>query len=326
MIKTYTSAELSNERYHSEEFPQASGSILAEILETSPAEYIGRERKETAAMNDGTSAHCCILEPKRFKETYVRGIDPADYPDALEGNKMLEAWLKERGVKCSGKTKAELLGMIDSTGETPQILQRVIDKHNAESADAGLSVVSPSSYDMIIKMRSALKKGGYVFTPEMKMEISFIGERLKCRMDTIVPPGEMAPDGVISKNGEIWDYKTTLHVNPRKFATEAITRGYWLKMAIQSDLFEEEYGNPPDRVVLLAQSKKGNHYLPQAYSLDSQQLEAGREDYRAALGMLDICKSTNVWFGYGGGVIPLPTPGWAAYERGFEDTIEIIEE
>lgn len=322
----YTSTELSNERYHSEEFPQASGSVLAEIISTCPAEFIGRERKESAALTEGSAAHMCILEPAQFKQRYARGIDAADYPDALEGNKAFEGWLKDRGVKCSGKVKAELLALIDATGENPQILQRIIDSHAEECAQKNIEVVAPDVYDRIIKMRSALKKFGYTFSPALQYEHSIVSEDFKVRMDMIVPPGEMAPDGTISKNGEIWDYKSCADVSPLKFGASALKLKYWLKMALQADLFKEHFGHYPDRVVLLAQSKSAP-FVPVAYSLDAQQLEAGRIEYWDAYHILQECKSSGVWSGYVGNsqVIPLPTPGWAAYEYGFEDTVEIIE-
>lgn len=325
-MQIFTGKELSNERYHSEEFPQASGSILSEIIESSPAEYFMREKKETKALNDGIAAHACVLEPERFRNTYVRGINPADYPDSLEGNKMLEGWLKDRGIKCSGKIKSELLELIDKTGENPAILQRIIDKHEADSKEKGLEVIDFEVYDMILKMRKMLKQWGYVFTSKMQYEVSLIDDDIKCRIDIIIPPNELAPDGELTINGEIWDYKSTSFIHPDQFGREAVNRNYWLKMAMQADLFERKYGNKPDRVVLLAQSKKGHHYLAQAYQLTSQQLEAGRADYRVALSILHNCQKTGSWYGYGGGVTELQTPGYIAHERGFNDQIEIIED
>jgi len=34
----------------------------------------------------------------------------------------------------------------------------------------------------------------------------------------------------------------------------------------------------------------------------------------------------NIWPAYGGGIIPLQTPGYLANQYGFEDTIEITQE
>lgn len=323
-MKLYTSKEMSNSRYHSDEFPQASGSKLAVIVESTPAEFMYGERKETKALIDGTGLHVCVLEPALFKQSHERGIDPADYPDALVTNKDLEAWLKSQGIgKTSGKVKDELLAMIDATGESPPILQRIMASHAQENADK--VILSPESFDMVIKMRSAMKKlGGYVFTKEMQFEVSLITDLLKCRIDILVPPGEMAPDGVISKNGEIWDLKSTRSVKPDLFGLDSFRRFYYLKMAIQADMFEQFYGHKPDRVVLLAQSKTVP-YLPQAYYLTEQQLEAGRADYQMALAVYEECKKTGNWYGYGGGVLPLETPGAAKFMYGIEDEMEIVE-
>ncbi len=321
----YTSSELSNERYHSAEFPQASGSQMAEIVDTCPAEYIGGERKESASLINGTGLHCCVLEPKLFKDTYARGIDASEYPEALVTGKDLEGWCRDAGIKgFSGKKKEELIAFIqaNSAGENVQILDVIIAEHAA--ANEGKIILNPDAYDMVIKMRSALKKGGYTFTPEMQVEVSCITEILKCRWDILVPAGEMAPDGTITKNGEIWDLKSTINVKPEKFGLQSEKCLYWLKMALQHDLYEQHFGVAPDRVVLLAQSKKPP-YLPQAYKLTKQQLEVGRDMYMGAYALLQECQASGVWHGYGGGVIDLPTSGRAAYEFGFEDEIEIIE-
>ncbi|HNB02384.1 MAG TPA: PD-(D/E)XK nuclease-like domain-containing protein [Nitrosomonas sp.] len=323
----YTNKELSNERYHSEEFPQASGSVMAEIITTCPAEFIGKEREEKEVFTNGTTTHCAILEPAQFKIDYVRGIDPADYPDALDGNSSLEKWLEERGIKCKKKPKAELLELIDMTGENPPILQRIIDSHAANAAENNMQVVDPKLYDSILKMRSALKKNGYIFSPDLMYEVSIVDDEFKVRIDIIVPPGAMAPDGTITKNGEIWDYKTCASVHPEKFGTDAAKFKYWLKMALQADMFERHFGVQPDRVVLLAQGKKAP-FLPVAYALDDQQLNAGRGEYWEAKVILDECKSTGNWIGYApkGAVVPLFTPVWAAYQYGFDtESVELIE-
>ena len=323
----YTAAELSNERYHSDEFQQASGSILAAIIDTCPAEYEGSERKETTALIDGTSHHTCVLEPKAFKDRFVRNLSIDDYPQGsiLVTNKDLERWIKEAGIKgYSNKDKAELIAMIDQTGEKPPIWQRMLDDYAASHSDK--TVLKPDAYDMVIKMRSALKKFGYVFTPEMQMEVSCISENFKCRWDILVPAGEMAPDGTITKNGEIWDLKSTLHVKPERFGLQSEKCFYWLKMALQRYLFIEHFGVEPDRVVLLAQ-RKTPPYLPQAYRVTRQQLEAGHDMCMGAYEYLQECKSTGVWPGYGGGVIDLPTSGRAAYEYGMDlDEVEIVED
>src|SRR5690554_3424508 len=114
-VQIYSSEQLSNDRYHSEEFPQASGSILSEIYHDCEAAWRFGEEKESKAMSTGIAAHAAMLEPELFESTYCRGIDPDEYPDALKTNKDLEAWLKDKGIRgTSGKTKEELLNMIDN--------------------------------------------------------------------------------------------------------------------------------------------------------------------------------------------------------------------
>ncbi len=320
--KIYTSKQLTNERYHSPEFPQASGSVLACIYDSTPAEFFYGERKETKALIEGAGLHVCVLEPVAFKERYARGIDPADHKEALVTNKDLESFLRDTGRKgYSGKTKAELIAMIHDAGERPEILDIIIKEHAALNIDK--IILSYEAYDMVVAMRSALKKfGGYILTREMQSEVSIISESMKCRIDNLVPAGEMAPDGVITKNGEIWDLKSARTVKPDLFGLQAERLLYWLKMAVQHDLFLEHFGVAPDRVVLLAQSKT-LPYLPQAYVLTKAQLEVGRQLYLGTLSVFLECKNSGNWPGYGGGVMELPTSGRARFEFGIEDDVEI---
>lgn len=66
---------MKSEDYHKHHALSCSG--VKELLR-SPAHYqayLNREQKETPAMFLGTAAHCAILEPDRFKEEYILGID-----------------------------------------------------------------------------------------------------------------------------------------------------------------------------------------------------------------------------------------------------------
>lgn len=66
---------MNNEDYH--KHPALSCSGVKELLR-SPAHYkayVNREQKETPAMFLGTAAHCAILEPERFSNEYIQGID-----------------------------------------------------------------------------------------------------------------------------------------------------------------------------------------------------------------------------------------------------------
>lgn len=338
----YTAKQLTADRYHSDEFPQASGSVLAAIYSTCPAQWKYGDHIESKAMAFGTASHAFLLEPGEFDSRYVRGIDPADYPGALVTGKDIESWLKECGRKgYSGKLKAELIAMAKEDPNHPPILDDILAKHIEAAGER--AVVPYADYDTIGMMRKTIEANGYgfVFAPGGgESEVSIIGDDLKCRIDRLLKRG----------NGEIWDYKTTTNVEPRAFGAQAFRMNYWLKMAVQADMFERHFGHLPDRVVLMAQSTKAP-YLPVDYTLTADQLNVGRKQYKSTMQLIDHCIKTNQYPGYAqlpkvlemlgiheyfphipflvGGSLELDTPGYAAYEFGMNagiGDIEIVED
>lgn len=311
-ITLYTSAELSNERYHSDEFPQASGSQLFAIHERCPKAWKFGEKKESTAMAFGTMSHVMVLENSEFAKRYSRGLDIDDYPDALKTNSAMESWLKDRGVKCSGKSKAQLIDLIKSTGENVIIWDEIVKLH--AELNSGQIIVPPKDFDTAHKMRTALfehdLENEMYFFGGTENEVSLIGDQFKCRIDSI------------SKGNVIVDYKTTRSVSPEFFGSEALKRGYWLKMALQADLFESYFNSVPT-VILYAQEKTAP-YLCKPYRMTDEQLDVGRAQYQAAYNLLKECEASGKWVDYGG-LDDLPTPAWAEREYGFSD-FEVIDD
>jgi len=311
-IKLYTSTELSNERYHSDEFPQTSGTQLFAIHERCPKAWKFGEKKESAAMAFGTMSHVMMLENSEFEKRYARGLDINDYPDDLNTNPQLEKWLKDRGIKCGGLTKAGLVDAIKKTGEDVGIWSERVKAHSEMFADK--IIVPPSDFDTVYKMREALFEHDLqhqmYFFVRADNEVSLIGDEFKCRIDKVA-------GGCF-----IIDYKTTRSVSPEFFGAEALKRGYWLKMALQADLFEAFYNIKPT-VILYAQEKTPP-YLCKPYRVTDEQLEVGRAQYQNAYKLLKECEASGKWTDYGG-LDDLPTPAWAEREYGFSE-FEIVDE
>ena len=310
----YTAEELTNEDYRA--LPEISGSALTTIHNDCPAAWRYGEPKASPVLADGIAAHVALLEHQDFAARYYRDIDPAEHPEALDTAKDMQAWLKEAGIKgYSNKTKPELIDMILATGEVPLIIDLMREKAAQAAGDA--APLKPAVYDRIDLMRRTVRNSPLY--DEMltggRAELSVVrsDSGLKCRFD------------YLSMDGAIIDYKTTVTAHPEQFGAQAYKLGYWLKMALQHDLYEAEFGEPPQAVILLAQSKTAP-YICQAYQLTDEQLDVGREQYQAAKRLYDRCKETDSWPAYGGGVQELFTPGWAARECGIElDALEIID-
>ena len=111
----------------------------------------------------------------------------------------------------------------------------------------------------------------------------------------------------------ITDYKTTMSANPLEFERLAFNHGYYLKMALQHDLFRKAYPNETRHVVvrLLAQEKK-KPYLPLAYRMNSEQLKIGRIQYMSVINQFAMCQAHNIWPSYANGApeVSLTTPDW----------------
>lgn len=299
--------DLSNEDYHGEQYAEyISGSDLALVHSKSPAHWKYGERKETPALAFGTAMHCAILEPEKFKSEFCRELDKSNYPDALSSDAAMKSWLKAHGRGgYSNKKTPELIEMIRETGEEVEIWSEIVEQH--EVATHGMTKLKPADFDKVITMREVIE-----LNPEYQgaintghAEISLIGEidvdgqvyKVKCRPD------------LITDDYGIWDLKSCVSCHPEEFARAAVRLGYWLKMALQHDLFKAAFGVEPSQVVLLAQEKEAP-YVAQAYRMTQAQLEYGREQYQQTLKYLQQCIDTGIFPAYGNGVIDLDTPAW----------------
>lgn len=280
-----------------------SATDLAAIL-ACPAKWRYGEKKETSAMQKGTQAHACLLEPAKFAESYYRIVEASDFvPKALETVPDIKAYLAEVGVKApSSANKPELAALATQHGATVLDVQRAI--HEADNA--GRTGISAADYEKITAMsRTIYAQDDYRFALEgADVEVSIVdvdywgfSGKIKARLD------------IVTASGELWDYKTTTDASPAAFGKAAANYSYWLKMAFYHDMYAAAYGQAPRRTVLLAQEKE-QPYLCQAYRLTREQLQEGRNAYQQALGIYQRCMETGNWPAYGGGIMELETPAW----------------
>lgn len=312
-MKVYLNNELSNDQYHADT-EHINGSGLWNILERCPAawRYKDGEDEQSKALVFGTGSHTALLEPDRFEAEYARMPVVEDFPKDKDGNRTvlvtasdMNSWAKERGIKgLSGKTKAEVIKIIQATGEYVKIYDVI--REEAEKAATGKQMLEGNDYDAIQQMRAVIHANSYYSSllAGAYAEVSILGELngepSKVRFDCL------------TKGGDIIDYKTTVSAKPDEFFRHAARLGYFMKMAMQHDMFVAAYGHAPRSVNLLVQEKKPP-FIPALIRLTEEQLRIGRIQLNGAMEIYKACKKFNSWPGYApenNPVMEMETPEW----------------
>lgn len=311
-MKVYLNNELSNKEYH-DDTEHINGSGLWNILDRCPAawRYKDEDNEQSKALIFGTGSHTALLEPERFDAEYARMPVVDDFPKDKDGKPTvlvttadMNSWAKERGIKgLSGKSKAEVIKIIKATGEPVKIYDVI--REEAEKAAAGKQMLEGSDYDAIQQMRAVIHANSYYSSllSGAYAEVSILGElngeKAKVRFDCL------------TKGGDIIDYKTAVSAKPEEFFRHAARLGYFMKMAMQHDMFVAAYGHAPRSVNLLVQEKK-SPFIPVLIRLTEEQLHIGRIQLHGAMEIYKACKKANSWPGYsmGNPVIEMETPEW----------------
>nr|DAH98732.1 MAG TPA: Exodeoxyribonuclease 8 [Caudoviricetes sp.] len=305
-MKVYLNNELSNNQYHADT-EHINGSGLWNLYDRCPAawRYKDEEDEQSKALIFGTGSHTALLEPERFEAEYARMPSKEDFgSDLLVTVSDMNSWAKERGIKgLSGKTKAEVIKIIRSTGEPVKIYdeERLLAELNAKDR----ILLEGNDYDTIMQMRAVIHANSYYSSllsgaySEVSILGEFLGEPSKVRFDCL------------TRGGDIIDYKTAVSAKPDEFFRHAARLGYFMKMTMQHDMFVEAYGHAPRSVNLLVQEKK-SPFIPALIRLTDEQLSIGRIQLRSAMEIYKACKKANSWPGYsmGNPVIEMETPEW----------------
>lgn len=317
VFKVFTSDEMDNDFYHDHEAWTAdyvSGSSLADIHASCPAAWKFKKRDDNSkALVFGTRSHTNFESRELFHKKYRRATNPAEHSDMITSQSALATKLKSFGLKgASGKTYPDLIKMMVDCGEDLKV-QWLIDMiEEAECRAEGVELVPAVDYDACVMMRSVLESipehNACMNSPTAQRELSIFGTingvKVKVRLDHVD-----VVDGCIV----ITDYKTTSSANPLDFGRLAFNHGYYLKMALQHDLFKKAYPEEkrPIIVRLLAQEKK-EPFLPLAYRMSGDQLKIGRIQYMSVINTFAECQAHDIWPSYSNGEpeIELPTPDW----------------
>lgn len=348
-FKVYTSAEMSNDEYHDEKSWTAdyvSGSSLAEIHAGCPAAWRFKQRNENSKpLIFGTQSHTNFESAELFAKTYRRAPAQEDFKDLITSQAALAAKLKSFGLKgTSGKTYPELLEMLYRCGEDLNVWWLIELLAEWEAKRDGVELVPAKDYDACVMMRQVLESipehNSCMNSLTAQRELSIFGTingvKVKVRLDhvdivknvtaTLITgyddKGQPICEDIIYPEAiVITDYKTTQSANPLEFPRLAFNHGYYLKMALQHDLFKKAYPEETRPVIvrLLAQEKK-EPFLPLAFRMSAEQLKIGRLQYMSVINTFAVCNEHDIWPSYANGApeVELETPDWVRRQyKGF---------
>lgn len=314
-FKVFTNKEMSNELYHDRASwtgEYISGSDLNEIMNTCPAAWRFRKRDDNApALVFGTRSHTNFESAELFNRSYRRATNPDKVKDLITSQAALAAKLKSFGLKgTSGKAYPDLIKMMVDCGEDLKVQWLIEMIEESQARADGVELVPANDYDACIKMRAVLESipefNACINSPTAQRELSIFGVingvKVKVRIDHI---------DVVNGCIVITDYKTSQSANPNEFDRLGYNHGYYMKMALQHDLFRKAYPEEkrPLIVRLLVQEKKEPH-LAIAYRLIKEHIQVGRLQYMSVIHSLSMCKERDIWPSYANGEpeIDLPTP------------------
>lgn len=351
MFKVFTNKQLTNDEYHDPKGWAAeyvSGSSLADIFNTCPANWRFKKNQVTKALEFGTQSHTNFESKKLFEAAYKRCPAPSEFKDLITSQAGLAAKLKSFGLKgTSGKQYPDLLKMMVDCGEMLNVQYLIEMVAEAEARAEGKQLVDAEAYDACVTMRKVLESipehDACINSETAMHEVSIFGTisgvKVKVRLDHLdlrenvearvltgySDEGDPVYETVIHPEAlVITDFKTTASANPLEFPRLAFNHGYYLKMALQHDLlkraiqagaFEGVDPNIPIVVRLLAQEKK-EPFLPMGYRMTPEQLRIGRTQYVSVVHTYKECVESDVWPSYANGAaeVDLETPQWVRYQ------------
>lgn len=340
-FKVFTSAELPNEVYHDPNSWTAeytSGSVLAEIHESSPASWKHKKKDPNCKpLVFGTQSHTNFESKALFESLYRRAPAQEDFRDLITSQAALASKLKSFGLKgTSGKSYPELLEMLHRCGESLNVWWLIELLAEWEAKRDGVELVPAKDYDACVAMRQVLEAipehNACMNSPTAQRELSIFGVingvKVKIRIDHVDECENVEADALMGYDERglpifetvthpeaivITDYKTTQSANPIEFERLAFNHGYYLKMALQHDLFKKAYPNETRPIVvrLLAQEKK-EPYLPLAFRMTQEHLIIGRIQYMSVIQQFAMCLAHNIWPSYANGApeVSLGVPAW----------------
>lgn len=172
------------------------------------------------------------------------------------------------------------------------------------------TAIQPDQYEAAcrqsLSMRALPEIGELLVNGEAEVSAFWIDEETgvecRCRPDFVHPVGD---DAVI-----LFDLKTFSSASPAEFRRQVARKRYDVQAAFYSDGYEKASGTRVLGFVFGAVETEWP-FAANAFMLDEESLESGRQKYRANLRTYAECLRTDKWPGYSTGVEIIRLPQWA---------------
>lgn len=172
------------------------------------------------------------------------------------------------------------------------------------------TAIQPDQYEaacrQALSMRALPDVGGLLASGEAEVSAFWIdeetGAECRCRPDWVHPVGE---DAVI-----LFDLKTFSSASPSEFRRQVARKRYEVQAAFYSDGYAKASGKRVLGFIFGAVETEWP-FAANAFMLDDDSLESGRQKYRANLSTYAYCMKTDKWPGYSTGIDVIRLPSWA---------------
>jgi hypothetical protein len=282
-----------NADYHSNTL-YLSSTGLREFAK-SPAHYeayLAGKRKHTAQMFFGTNFHELVGEPQLFAAKYTKGLDKADYPNALFTVADITAKIKAIDPNAKvGKSKPEAIKMLLEMDPNAVIWDVLVERH--EAANVGKIVLSAEDYDRLDGMLYSLVKNrtALALLSGGESEVSIYwqdpktGVLLRCR------PDYLRSDGVVV------DLKTTQDASERGFRKAVRNYNYDLTSQLYLRGVSHVLNEPMNEFIHIAVETEKPHGVG-LYTLTDSWLRMADQQIDQLLERFAECQAKNEWPSY----------------------------
>jgi hypothetical protein len=176
--------------------------------------------------------------------------------------------------------------------------------------EVGVTAIKPDQYETAVRqavsVRALPEIGDALASGKPEVSAFWIdeetGAECRCRPDWV---HDVRDDAVL-----LLDVKTYSTASPSEFRRQVARKRYDVQGAFYSDGYEKASGKTVLGFIFLAVETEWP-FAANAFMLDDDSLESGRQKYRANLRTYAECMRTDKWPGYSTGIDIIRLPQWA---------------